>query len=77
MISVMFSRASRRQAAQFLLVSLSALLLNTSLVLVLSAAFAPFLAPASASLLAKLSATGAGLAWNFLGNHFWTFRTTA
>ncbi len=68
-------QANRRQAAQFALVSLSALLLNTGLVLLLTGAFAPFLAPAYASLLAKVCATVAGLGWNFIGNQYWTFRS--
>jgi putative flippase GtrA len=62
------------QALQFIAVSLAALALNTALVLLLSAALAPFTPAVYASLLAKLCATGVGLAWNFLLNHFWTFR---
>jgi putative flippase GtrA len=65
------------QLLQFLVVSLSALALNTALVMLLSAALTPLTPAAEASLLAKLGATGAGLAWNFLINHFWTFRVTA
>ena len=50
--------------------------MRTALVLLLSPALAPFVPAAYASLLAKLCATGVGLGWNFLGNHFWTFRMT-
>jgi putative flippase GtrA len=59
-----------------LAVSLSALALNTALVLLFTAALSPLTPAAYASLLAKLGATGVGLAWNFLVNHFWTFRVT-
>lgn len=67
-------KSVRLQATQFVAVSLSALALNTAAVLTLAAAFAPFLAPAHEGLLAKGIATAIGLIWNFLANHFWTFR---
>jgi putative flippase GtrA len=70
------AKSARVQFLQFLAVSLSALALNTALVLLLTAAFAPSLPAAYAGLLAKLCATGVGLGWNFLLNNFWTFRLT-
>jgi putative flippase GtrA len=45
-------------------------------VLLLTLAFAPIAPAVYAGLLAKLCATGVGLAWNFLVNHFWTFRVS-
>ena len=68
------AKAARVQLPQFLAVSLSALALNTALVLLLTAAFAPSLPSAYAGLLAKLCATAVGLGWNFTLNNFWTFR---
>jgi putative flippase GtrA len=68
------AKAARVQLLQFLAVSLSALALNTALVLLLSAALAPVAPAAYAGLLAKLGATGVGLGWNFVLNNFWTFR---
>jgi dolichol-phosphate mannosyltransferase len=53
------------QFAQFAAVSMTALALNTLIV--------ALLAPEVGGLAAKLLASAAGLAWNFLGNHFWTF----
>jgi putative flippase GtrA len=62
------------QFPQFVAVSLSALLLNNLLVLLLAPAFNTLLAQAGyGDLLAKLCATGVGLFWNFLANNFWTF----
>ncbi|HEU4324625.1 MAG TPA: GtrA family protein [Roseiflexaceae bacterium] len=64
------------QALQFAAVSLSALALNTTLVLLLTPVFGGlFSAPTAADLLAKLVATAAGVGWNFFANHFWTFRS--
>ena len=68
------AKPARVQAAQFAAVSLSALALNTALVLLLTAALAPITPAAYAGLLAKLGATAVGMLWNFLVNHFWTFR---
>ena len=70
------AKPARVQLLQFLAVSLSALALNTALLLLLTPAFAPVAPAATAGLLAKLYATGVGLGWNFLVNHFWTFRLT-
>ena len=67
------------QAWQFLAVSLVGLVINTALVLLLTAAISAALpiAPAYAGLPAKLCATLASMAWNFLANHFWTFQLSA
>ena len=54
------------QFSQFAAVSLSALLLNSLLVL--------WLSPVFGALAAKLIATAVGLGWNFLINSGWTFR---
>ena len=70
------AKPARVQTIQFALISLSALALNTALLLLLTLAFAPIAPATHASLLAKLCATGVGLAWNFLINNFWTFRLT-
>lgn len=68
-------KATPVQAVQFAAVSLSALVVNTTLVLLLAQPFAMLLhAPDAGELLAKLCATGVGVGWNFLANHFWTFR---
>ncbi len=55
------------QFSQFAIVSLSALMLNNLIVLLL--------APSFGALVAKICATGVGLGWNFLINNFWTFNT--
>ncbi len=69
-------KAAGVQALQFAAVSLSALALNTLLVVLLTPVFGGlFSAPAAADLLAKLVATAAGVGWNFFANHFWTFRS--
>ena len=67
-------RALGVQLAQFVVVGLGALLIN-DLVIYL----APHMTlinsiPDSSSLAAKAFATGAGMVWNFIINHFWTFR---
>ena len=63
------------QAAQFAAVSLSAMALNTTLVLLLGPPLAVLIAaPKWGDLLAKLCATGIGVSVNFFANHFWTFR---
>ena len=71
--------ASRRmlgaQFVQFALVSLMALMINNTLVLLLTPALETLTGPAQNQLLAKAAATLVGLGWNFLLNHFWTFRT--
>ena len=65
------------QAAQFATVSLSAMALNTTLVLVLGPPLAALIAaPKWGDLLAKLCATGIGVSVNFFANHFWTFAAT-
>ena len=59
-------KSGSAQFAQFAAVSLSALLLNNLLVLLL--------ASSCGALVAKLCATGVGLGWNFVVNNLWTFR---
>lgn len=62
------------QAAQFILVSLSALLLNTALIFWLSPLVAQLIAETYANLTAKVVATVLVVGWNFVANNFWTFR---
>jgi putative flippase GtrA len=55
--------------------SLSALLLNNLIVLLLTRPLSAHLAGAAyAALLAKACATAVGLSWNYLANSLWTFR---
>lgn len=69
-------RAVGAQFAQFTLVSLSALMLNSGIVLLLAQPLEALLAsPAYGSLLAKGCATCVGLGWNLLANSIWTFRS--
>lgn len=69
-------RALGVQLMQFMAVSLSALAINTLLVLLLSQPAGRLLASSSAgALLAKAFATGVGLIWNYFANHLWTFRS--
>lgn len=63
------------QAFQFAVVSLTALALNTVLVLLLTPVFGSVLGTRLADLSAKLVATVAGIGWNFFANHVWTFRS--
>ena len=68
-------KSSGRQFAQFAVVSLSALVLNNLVVLLLTPALsAVFPDQRPAALIAKLCAVGVGMSWNFLANHLWTFR---
>lgn len=73
-----FSAAPRKavavQFAQFAVVSLAALGLNSLMVLLLTPTLNMLIAPLLASLLAKAIATGVCLGWNFSFNYFWTFR---
>jgi putative flippase GtrA len=70
-------RAAGMQFLQFLAVSLSALLLNNLLVLLLARPLGTFFAAAGrGDLLAKGCATGVGMVWNYLANTLWTFRDT-
>lgn len=70
--------ASRRvlsqQFAQFVLVSLMALMINNLVVLLLAPAIETATGFAYSQLLAKAAATLVSLGWNFTLNHFWTFR---
>jgi len=66
------------QFSQFVGISLSALLLNTLVVTLLSPYFSQLLQQATyGALLAKALATGIGMIWNFLANHLWTFRAAS
>lgn len=70
------SKAPGAQFSQFAAVSLSALILNNLLVLVLAHPLGTLLAhPGAGDLLAKLCATGVGVCWNFVINNNWTFRS--
>ncbi len=65
---------SLTRLAQFILVSLSGLILNNVLVLALEAPLGKLIASsANAYLPAKILATGVVLVWNFLINRLWTF----
>lgn len=72
-------RLSRRtlgaQFSQFVLVSLVALMINNTFVLVFTPALQTLTGLADSQLLAKAMASLVSLGWNFLLNHFWTFRT--
>jgi putative flippase GtrA len=68
-------RLASQQLAMFVLVSLAALALNNLVVYLLTPALQASLENrVLANLLAKTSAIAAGLGWNFLANHLWTFR---
>jgi putative flippase GtrA len=68
-------QSSRKQFAQFTAISLSALLLNNLVVLLLMPVLSQVVGSAGySSLAAKLCAVGVGFSWNFLANHLWTFR---
>jgi putative flippase GtrA len=70
------ARALGAQFSQFAAVSLSALILNNLLVLVLAHPLGILFAhPGAGDLLAKLCATGVGVCWNFVINNNWTFRS--
>jgi putative flippase GtrA len=65
------------QFVQFALVSVSALLVNTMLVVLLAPGFSETLSSASlGDLAAKVCATCIGLGWNFTLNNLWTFGTS-
>lgn len=69
-------RAVHKQFVQFAVVSLSALALNNLIVFLFTPLFARFFTETGvAAILAKVMAVGIGVGWNFLINHFWTFRT--
>jgi putative flippase GtrA len=68
-------RGSGVQFSQFVGVSLTALLINNLIVLLLTPVLSGLLGEGAVGLyLAKVCATGAGVIWNFLANHLWTFR---
>jgi putative flippase GtrA len=69
------SKAIRVQFAQFILVSLSALLANNLLLVALEPGFDRLFASSEfGELCAKACAMGAGMCLSFLANHLWTFR---
>lgn len=62
------------QFTQFAVISVSAMVLNTALVLLLSEPFGTFVpSPWYGEMLAKITATAVGAGWNFLANLRWTF----
>ena len=62
------------QFVRFVLVSLAALMINTILVFLLTSLLERLTTSTYGVLLAKATAAGVSLGWNFLLNHFWTFR---
>jgi putative flippase GtrA len=71
-------QATGAQFSRFAVVSLSALMLNNLLVLLLAPSFGALFPHAGyGDLAAKVCATGVGLGWNFLINNLWTFRDVA
>lgn len=71
-------RAAARQFSQFAGVSLGALVINNLIVLLLASLFSKlFMDSTLGVVFAKIFAIGVGLSWNFLANHFWTFRVAA
>ncbi|HEX9615843.1 MAG TPA: GtrA family protein [Anaerolineales bacterium] len=68
-------RAASKQFSQFMGVSLSALLINNLVVLLLTSSFSEqFAENAFGVYFAKVCAIGVGMIWNFLANHLWIFR---
>jgi putative flippase GtrA len=68
------SKGVTRQFAQFLIVSVCGLLLNTGIVLVLTSLLDQLLKmPAISYIPAKIAATGLVFAWNIVMNRLWTF----
>ena len=63
-----------QQFVRFVLVSLAALMINTTLVFLLTPLLERLTSSTDSVLFAKAMATGVSLGWNFLLNHFWTFR---
>jgi putative flippase GtrA len=65
------------QLSQFAAISLSALMMNNLIVLLLAPTFNTFIAHAGYSaLFVKVGATALGLGWNFFANRYWTFHST-
>ncbi len=66
------------QFSQFLAVSLSAMLLNNLLVLLLAPLFAQVLGHSGyTDMVAKLGATLVSMCWNLVANNLWTFAAEA
>ena len=67
--------AAGKQFSIFVGVSLSALVVNNLIVLLLPSSSSDlFNEPACGAIFAKVCATGVGMGWNFIANHRWTFR---
>lgn len=65
----------RGQFVKFAVVSLSALAINTLIVMLLTPAFGRLFADAAlAAMLAKMCAVGMGMGWNFLASQLWIFK---
>ena len=63
------------QLSEFTVVSISGLIVNNLLVLLLGQPFGLlFASDATSDLLSKVAAQGLSMCWNFLVNHLWTFR---
>lgn len=68
-------KAVGRQLAVFVIISLSALMLNNLIVFLLTPSInAYFTDVALSMLLAKICAIAVGMGWNFVANTLWTFR---
>jgi putative flippase GtrA len=68
-------KAVSKQFAQFVGISLGALIVNNLIVFLLAPTFSALLAdPTYGAIFAKICATGVGMGWNFFANHLWTFR---
>lgn len=68
-------KAAGTQFSQFAVVSVSALVMNNVLLLLMAPPLSTLFADAGyGTFVAKLCATGIGVCWNFLINNFWTFR---
>jgi putative flippase GtrA len=63
------------QLSEFVVVSLSGLVVNNLLVLAFGQPFGlMFASDATGDILSKVAAQGLSMCWNFLVNHLWTFR---
>lgn len=68
-------RSTGKQFSQFAGVSLSALLINNVIVLLLTPVLSKLFAEGTLAVyLAKMAAIGVGMLWNLLANYLWIFR---